>query len=165
MKAAQVRSRARPHRDRQIQDVVHDPYVARGKPPGPASCPDCGLVFLRGRWQRGRRPAGGREHPCPACHRIRDAQPAGYVTLDGPFLRAHEEEVMHLVRNEEQREARQHPLQRIMDVRREDNAILVTTTDVHLARRIGDALAAAFGGSLELKYGRDECLARVRWTR
>ena len=27
-----------------------DPYRARGKPRGPASCPDCRAVFARGRW-------------------------------------------------------------------------------------------------------------------
>jgi hypothetical protein len=165
MKAAQVRSRARHHRDRQIEEVVHDPYVARSKPAGPAACPDCGLVFLRGRWQRPGRATAARAYVCPACCRIRERQPAGYVSLAGSFLEQHGDEILHLVRNEEKRESDRHPLQRIMGIERGEGKITLTTTDVHLARRIGDALASAFDGNLDVKYSRDECLVRIHWTR
>ena len=38
-------------------------------------------------------------------------------------------------------------------------------TDVHLAKRIGDAVRSAYHGNLETKYSRDEYLVRVNWTR
>ena len=41
----------------------------------------------------------------------------------------------------------------------------VTTTDAHLARRIGDALRHAYKGALEYRYNRDANLLRVRWSR
>ena len=45
------------------------------------------------------------------------------------------------------------------------NPIATDTTDVHLARRIGDALHGAFHGELVIKYSPDEYLVRVNWTR
>ena len=159
------RAHAKGHRDRQVEEVVHDPYMARSKPPEPALCPECGVVYHKGRWQRAARPVKAHEHLCPACQRIKDRYPAGYVTLTGEFLGAHRDEIRHLIRNEEQQEAANHPLQRIMDITEEGGVTSVTTTDVHLARRIGEALHHAYQGKLDIKYSQDEYLVRVDWTR
>ena len=69
------------------------------------------------------------------------------------------------VRKEEQREAADHPLQRIMDIMERGGVITVTTTDVHLARRIGEALHHAYQGKLDIKYSQDEYVVRVTWER
>jgi len=139
--------------------------MARSKPPEPALCPECGVVYHKGRWQRAARPVKAHEHLCPACQRIKDSYPAGYVKLSGDFLGAHRDEIRHLVRNEEQREAEDHPLQRIMDITEEGGVTSVTTTDVHLARRIGEALHHAYQGKLDIKYSQDEYVVRVTWER
>jgi len=139
--------------------------MARPKPLEPALCPECGLVFHKGRWQRAPRPVKAHEHLCPACHRIKDRFPAGYVKLSGDFLGAHRDEIRHLIRNEEQQEAANHPLQRIMDITEEGGVTSVTTTDVHLARRIGEALHHAYQGKLDIKYSQDEYVVRVAWER
>jgi NMD protein affecting ribosome stability and mRNA decay len=159
------RAHAKGHRDRQVEEVVHDPYMARSKPPEPALCPECGVVYHKGRWQRAPRPVKAHEHLCPACHRIKDRLPAGYVKLSGDFLGTHRDEIRHLIRNEEQQEAANHPLQRIMDITEEGGVTSVTTTDVHLARRIGEALHHAYQGKLDIKYSQDEYLVRVDWIR
>ena len=159
------RAHAKGHRDRQVEEVVHDPYMARSKPPEPALCPECGVVYHKGRWQRAARPVKAHEHLCPACHRIKDRFPAGYVKLSGDFLGAHRDEIRHLVRNEEHRESEDHPLQRIMDITEEGGVTSVTTTDVHLARRIGEALHHAYQGKLDIKYSQDEYVVRVTWER
>jgi hypothetical protein len=77
--------------------------------------------------------------------------------LSGGFLGTHWDEIRHLLRNEEQRETADHPLQRIMDIMEKSG----TTTDVHLARRIGEALHHAYQGKLDIKYSRDEYVVRV----
>jgi NMD protein affecting ribosome stability and mRNA decay len=159
------RAHEKSRRDRQIEEVDHDPYHARSKPTEPAVCPQCGLVYHKGSWRRAARPEKAHEHICPACHRTNDRNPAGYVTLTGPYAVGHAEELLRLVRNEETREAHNHPLQRIMQIENKEGAMTVTTTDVHLARRIGDALHAAFQGELNVKYSPDEFLVRVDWTR
>lgn len=151
--------------DRQIEETVHDPYKERHKPPEPAVCPTCGVVFEHGRWHWKARPASAQEHLCPACRRVKDEYPAGYVSLEGDFLREHRDELLHLVRNEEKRAKEEHPLERIIDVRQDGDKTVVTTTELHLARRIGDALHHAYQGNLEIKYSPDEYLVRVYWSR
>lgn len=160
-----IRSQQRQHTDRKIHEVVHDPYKERYKPQEPSVCPDCGVVFEQGRWQWKPMPAGAQEHLCPACHRVKDEYPAGYVSLEGDFLQEHRDELLHLVRNEETRAKEEHALERIIDIRQDGDKTLVTTTDLHLARRIGDALHHAYQGKLELKYSPDEYLVRVYWSR
>ena len=165
MNKKEPRAHRHHHRDRQIEEVVHDPYQARSKPPEPAACPKCGIVFHEGRWQRLPRPAAAHDHVCPACRRTEDHYPAGYVTLSGKFLTIHHEEIMQLVRNEETNENSDHPLQRIMGIEDQQDKIVITTTDVHLARRIGEAVHHAYRGDLDVKYSPDEYLVRVSWER
>ena len=43
--------------------------------------------------------------------------------------------------------------------------IVVTTTDIHLPRRIGHALEAAWDGELTTHYDEAGYFARVRWER
>ena len=41
----------------------------------------------------------------------------------------------------------------------------VTTTDAHLARRIGRALHDAYKGELDVRYRKQDNLVRVLWCR
>jgi len=152
-------------RDRMVQETRHDPYQAKHKLPEPTVCPQCGAVFHDGRWQWLARPAGADEEMCPACHRIHDGYPAGFVTVEGSFFKQHREELLHLVRNEETRAKAEHPLKRIMQIEDKDDGLLVTTTDIHLARGIGEALHHAYQGELEYHYNERENLLRVVWSR
>jgi hypothetical protein len=110
-------------------------------------------------------PEAAHEEMCPACHRIHDRFPAGYVKLAGDFLKAHRTDLVGLVRHVEQREKAEHPLQRVMDIVDDADGILVTTTDIHLAHGIGEALHHAYGGRLDSHYNPEENLLRVNWSR
>ena len=160
-----TRSRERIHRDRQIEDYVHDPYRERYKPREPAVCPICGVVFEHGRLHWKARPANANEHICPACHRIHDQLPAGYLTLSGSFFEEHKEPILQLIKNDELQAKAEHPLERIIDIQTEDGKLVVRTTDLHLAKRLGDAVHSAYQGDLETKYSQDEYLVRVYWSR
>jgi hypothetical protein len=160
-----IRSHERQRKDRQIEETVHDPYRERYKPEGPAFCPQCSAVFHDGRWQWGEKHNDAIAHLCPACRRINDAYPAGYVTLSGAFAAEHAKEILGLVTNEEARAKAEHPLERIMETRAEDAKTVITTTGTHLARRIGEALQHAWKGDLEIKHSQDEHLVRVWWER
>lgn len=151
--------------DRLLQEQVHDAYKSKGKLPEPSVCPQCGALFHGGRWQWGTAPTGAHQETCPACHRIHDNFPAGFLTLAGEGFQAHREEIMHLVHNHEQRERAEHPLQRIMGVEEHDGEVLVTTTDIHLARGIGEAVHHAYQGELEFHYNPEQNLLRVHWVR
>jgi len=152
-------------RSKPLLPHVDDSYKSRGKREDPTVCPDCTAVFTQGRWQWLTAPAAAHRERCPACHRIHDNAAAGYVTLEGEFLAEHRDEILALVRNVEQKERAQRPLQRIMAVSDARDHILVTTTGSHLARNIGEAIRHAYQGDLELNYNEGENLARVRWKR
>jgi len=148
-----------------LQAHVDDSYKLRGKPAEPSVCSECGVVFQGGRWHWLPRPEKAHELICPACHRIRDGAAAGYLTLEGDFLAGHREEILNLARHMEKKEKADHPLQRIMNIAEEAGSVLVTTTDAHLARGIGEAIRHAYQGELDINYGEDENMIRLRWKR
>lgn len=152
-------------RDQLRPEREHDSYKVLHKPPEPAFCPDCGALFHGGRWQWGERPPGSHEVVCPACHRIRDRFPAGFVHLAGKFFAEHREELTKLMRHHETKAKSEHPLARIIAIEDVDDGALVTTTDIHLARDLGDALHHAYQGQLEFHYNEAEKLLRVHWLR
>ena len=100
---------------------------------------------------------------CPACQRIADNYPAGYVELKGEFFEQRREEILNLVNNEEKLETGEHPMEKIMAITLEDDTTLITTTGVHVARRIGEAIARAYQGNLDYTYGDNEKSIRVVW--
>jgi NMD protein affecting ribosome stability and mRNA decay len=148
-----------------LQELVHDSYKTRRKLPEPSRCQDCGAVWHRGRWVWSAPPPDAHVTRCPACRRIRDRFPAGFVTLKGRFLDEHRDEIVGRVRHVEAAEKRDHPLQRIMSIVPERGGLLVTTTNAHLARRIGEALRSAYKGRMEFHYSEEDSLLRVSWTR
>src|SRR5262245_16782242 len=109
------------------------------KHPSATLCPECGAVYSQGRWHWTdvADPSGDAREVCPACRRIRDADPAGEIRISGDFARAHREEIVSRVRNVEAREKTDHPLQRVMQIREESETLVVTTTDAHLVNAIG----------------------------
>ena len=52
-----------------------------------------------------------------------------------------------------------------MATEEEGNGVLITTTDIHLARGIGEAIHHAYQGDLEFHYNPAENLLRVNWSR
>ena len=162
-----LRSTARPGRHFQVMDdPMHDPYFAREKLAGPAACSDCAAVFHEGRWQWLDRPERAHLTRCPACSRIHDDMPAGYVSMEGAFTQTHSAELLELARNLEAREKAEHPLQRIIAVTEEAaGKIVITTTGLNLARGIGEALQRAYKGELDIHFSPDQYLLRVDWRR
>lgn len=151
--------------DRLIEESRHDTYRLRGKLPEPTVCPGCGAVFHDGHWQWLTRPDGAHEESCPACHRVADDFPAGYVHLSGAFVAEHEAELLHLLDRVAGEESGERPLERVMARRTESGGLLVTTTGIHLARRLGEALHHAYQGVLDFHYNEAEMLLRVYWSR
>ena len=148
-----------------LEGYGDDAYRPGAKPRGPVHCPDCGALFRKGRWRWGAAPAGALERRCPACLRIAEGSPAGYISMTGTFFNAHRDEVLGRIRHCEQKEKSTHPLERIMAIDATKGGLVVTTTSVHLARRIAHALESAFKGTLSLTYNRQDNLLRVRWSR
>jgi len=163
---SQTQQQGQPARkDRLIREQVHDTYKSKRKLPEPTVCPTCRAVFRDGRWQWASPPAGAHAHTCPACQRIHDKYPAGSVHLSGGFFAAHRQEILNLARNEETRAQADHPLKRIMAIEEQSDGVLITTTDPHLARAIGEALHRACNGEMDLQYAEESSAVRISWRR
>jgi hypothetical protein len=166
MKTARPSGFHKTRRTRNWTDYNQDPYRKSAKLSEPTVCPDCGAVLHEGRWRwQQAAPPESRAERCPACQRIHDQYPAGYVTLSGPFFASHREDILNVVRNHEAREKAEHPLQRIMKLEDQQDHVLVTTTDAHLARGIGEAVQHAYHGEFAFQYGPEDNVIRVSWSR
>jgi hypothetical protein len=153
-------------RDRLIQEHEGDTYGLREKLADPTACTSCEATYRDGRWTWDAPPADARRTLCPACRRIQDDYPAGLVIVEGEFAASHREEILGLARNLEEREKKEHPLKRIMRVAEPEGGPLeIATTDIHLARGIGEALHHAYQGDLDYHYTDEENLVRVHWRR
>ncbi|MBN9511687.1 MAG: ATPase [Alphaproteobacteria bacterium] len=155
-----------PRRGGRAQDTgVGDPYKRTAKLQEPTVCPQCGAVYHHGRWQWAAPPPGAHSAVCQACHRVNDNFPAGILAIGGRFALRHRDEIRRIVQRQEEIEKPEHPFNRIIRLRDEPGGIVVTTTDVHLPRRIGEALKAAYDGALTLDYDEDGYFLRARWQR
>lgn len=144
---------------------IDDPYKAQKKPQEPSVCTECGAVFHKGRWCWMKHPVEAATVICQACHRINDHFPAGEVTLKGAFVLSHRQELLAAARHNEELENKDHPLNRIMGIEEADDRIVVTTTDIHLPRRIGEAIHRAYHGKLDYHYDPGSYSIRVTWAR
>jgi hypothetical protein len=152
-------------KDRLIQQKRIDAYEEKQKLPDPTQCEQCKAVFTGGRWTWNILPDISNKSICPACQRTNDNFPAGYIELSGTFLKHHKDEIHNLIKNIEENEKNQHPIERIMDIITEESKTTITTTGIHIARRIGEAVNKAYQGNLDFSYGDNEKIIRVKWNR
>lgn len=163
MKAA--RPAYRYGREQLMQTRSADSYKPQQKFSGPTSCPQCGAMFQKGRWSWGRPGPAMKQALCPACRRINDRFPAGYVTLRGEYLQKQRKQILAIARRCERSEKSEHPLQRIMAIEEAGGGLVITTTDEHLARNIAGQIHHACKGRLTLRYADDNSPLRATWTR
>jgi len=156
------RTRDRRTAGRAQSEPVADPYQARKKPREATVCRQCGAHYHKSRWQWAPIPADAHEDLCPACRRSNDGLPAGIVTLRG-VPRERRDEVLALVRHQEEAEKREHPLNRIINVDETPDAIVIKTTDIHLPRRLGSAIERALHGELDVDFDEAAYLVRIDW--
>jgi hypothetical protein len=144
-----------------------DPYRDSAKLQETTSCPDCGASIHEGRWTWEPVAVGAASHRCPACQRLHDRRPAGELTLEGPFLAEHEEEILHLVNHTEAHIRQEHPLERLMAIEKdpEGDRTVVSFTGTHVTHGVAEALLGAFSGVMEATYPEAGSLLRVRWSR
>ena len=127
-------------------------------------CSVCGVVYRGGRWHWAPKPANAQPCECPACQRIHTRVPAGVVTLSGQGVATHAKEMKQLARHQEEAEKAEHPLNRIIGFEDTPQGLTILTTDIHLPRRIGQAIRRAFGGVLRMKFEENGHSVTVDWT-
>jgi NMD protein affecting ribosome stability and mRNA decay len=152
-------------REQLLEGFEHDSYKSKGKLSDPTLCPECRATYRKGRWTWEGAAEGAREQSCPACQRIRDKFPAGYVSLGGTFFLEHRDQILNLVKHCEEKEKAAHPMQRLMAIEETGDGVLVTTTDVHLARNIAERVHDSYKGDLAFHYNKEDNLLRANWKR
>lgn len=130
---------------------------------GPISCTRCGATYRNGRWTWEAPPGDTVYQVCLACRRIEERRPGGVLTLSGPFLTEHREEVLASLRAVEARQKAEHPLERIIAIEADGEETVVTTTEPHLAHMMARALHDAFKGETESAEGEEPW--RASWRR
>ncbi|WP_041468274.1 BCAM0308 family protein [Chloroherpeton thalassium] len=128
-------------------------------------CPTCGALYLNGRWTWQKRDSHQHQSQCPACQRTQENQPAGQIELRGKFLKVHHHEIINLILTTEETEKAAHPLERIMSISDQDDTVVIRTTGIHMACRIGKALSRSYKGDYDFQYGDHEQFILVSWKR
>ncbi|HXN07803.1 MAG TPA: BCAM0308 family protein [Nitrospiria bacterium] len=150
----------------------NDPYGSRKGSKDPAKCGICQSVYHRKRWytKEDRLDLDVSEKTmtitvCPTCRKTRENYPQGVVTLRGEFLAENKDEILHLIRNEEERTKRINPVARIISVKDTDDGIEIQTTSERFAERLGKEVKKAFKGELHFHWSKGDKLVRVEWVR
>ncbi len=151
--------------DRLIKQKNNDVYFEKLKITEPTLCQECGALYIKGRWTWEKSDRKAHESTCPACKRIADNYPAGTIELSGTFFNEHKTEILNLVTNIEDQEKKAHALERIMHTKSTGGRTIITTTGVHLARRIGEAISRSYKGNYSFQYLDAEKGIRVQWDR
>lgn len=157
---------------RKSMDTSNDPYIVRSKSNVMAVCKKCHTVYFKKRWyideelyQKKILMKKVEKVLCPACLKIKENFPGGIVKIKGAFLNKHKQEIINLVKNEEEKAKGFNPLERIIKINEIDEGLEVTTTNEKLAQRIGRSLRKSYQGRVEYKWSHDTKLLRVEWER
>ncbi len=165
VKGGRIVNQKQGRQDKLIQEERHDTYKEKEKWPEPTVCSECSAVFVEGKWAWGEPAVSAHAILCPACQRLHDGFPAGYLEIKGSFFGHHHVEMRNLINNIEAQEKGEHPMERLMAITTEEDYTLITTTGIHLARRLGEALKHAYQGDLAFTYGDGEKIIRLTWIR
>lgn len=151
-------------------------HRARRNPDEPMLCEVCKAVYSNRRWisrsamlkstDKRKNLAPSESTICPACQQQREGVPGGFVYVEGAFLLSHLDDIERLISNEAERASADNPLARVMKTEPVDKDLLiVSTTNEHLAMRLGHALEKAFAGKVRYGFSHENKLVRVRWHR
>lgn len=149
-----------------------DSYMPRGGSKV-SVCGTCHSVYMNKRWYSENDAcaavvdaSNSIKVECPACLKIRDHFPGGIVTLRGDYVLPHKQDLMRLVKNEENRARVLNPLERVMSVSENGGGkIEIATTNEKLAQRLGRSLKKAFHGDVTYRWSHDNKLVRVEWVK
>jgi NMD protein affecting ribosome stability and mRNA decay len=157
---------------RKSMDTSGDPYLLKEEIYDMAVCKSCCAIYHNKRWyldgdlyQKMIKLKSTFKTLCPACLKIKDKFPGGIVRLKGVFLKDHKEEILNLIKNEEQRARGFNPLERVIEINEFEEGMEITTTNEKLAQRIGKSLQRAYHGKVDYKWTHDTKLLRVEWER
>lgn len=152
-------------KDRLIRDRRKDVYVEQIILKDLAICSKSNAIYTNGRWTWKTTEQATTKKICPACRRISDNYPAGYIEIKGSFFQLHSNDILNLINNVGRLEKIERPLKRIISIIGAENKTVITTVGIHIARRIGEALSRSYQGNFIFQYADGEKSSRVFWER
>jgi hypothetical protein len=151
-----------PGRHLQLLNERQDPYNDYSAVEGEAQCASCGAVYKDERWQWMEPSIDAASIRCPACRRIAEQSPAAYLEIKAPVPAGRQGELIDSIREIERLEKSTDPMQRIMSIEKTGKQMLVTTTNVRLARAIAQLLQSSYQCELDFHFDRNKSLLWLR---
>jgi hypothetical protein len=145
--------------------TANNSHLAQASLPDPSVCEQCHALYHHDHWQWNPAPDDAHRTLCPACVRIRDKLPMGYVSIEGRFAREYRNELHLLIQHTAKQASIEDPMQRVISIDEQSDGMQVTTTYVQLARQIGEVLRSTYKGDLDFHYNESEGSLRIRWQR
>ncbi len=139
-------------------------------PREPTVCENCGAVYLRRSWRRGRKMTEViLRHAdwaiCPACNQVQRQEYYGRVIAHGEFSAVEREAIAHRIENVARRAAASQPERKLVSLTWNDPALEVLTTSQKLAHRIVTELRKAFGGRASYAWSDRDGSLFATWER
>lgn len=158
----------RPDMSRRRDKVTRDDQPTHG----PAVCTRCQAIYHHKHWHLPGRDQANQlglgevmETVCPGCVKVERQEYDGHVVISGPFVEAHHDEILGLIRNTESHIREHNPIARVAQLTEAPDRVEVLTISPFLAERIGKELSKAYDGQLEIQHPEREEFTRVTWIR
>ena len=154
------------------QQTNLDPFMPQEGMKEPSLCTSCKTVYQQKHWAIDPAEYGRLERDpktnwisCPACQKIAAGYPEGIVTLSGSYLWEHEEEIQQILKNEEHKALAKNPFERVIRKIRDNDKLVIETTEKKLAEHLGRVLHKSHQGKLNISWVGDPDICRVKWER
>ncbi len=128
-------------------------------------CKECGALKHNGTWTWDPLPNSYSEDYCPACLKIKNNSPGSAITLSGQYTVDHRDDLIELIHSIAAEETALHPLERLIEIERHEDRLIVNTTGEIMPRRIGYALNLKYHGYLETKPSANEGVIYYVWKK
>ncbi len=102
---------------------------------------------------------------CPACKKIQQGFIEGIIIIEGKFLKEHQKELLALSKNLEEKSTLNNPLNKIVDIEKGKDKIIIYTAQINLAKSIAKAIKSAFKARMEIKWSHKNKLVYINIRR
>ncbi|PLX74089.1 MAG: hypothetical protein C0615_09710 [Desulfuromonas sp.] len=158
--------------DKRGRKMTHsDPFAPETGLPGVHICKSCHAVYQMKTWKSDpelyEKSLDG-DHTmtvCSACQKRQEHAPEGFLTISGDYLDQHRKDILNTLQNSADEARQANPLERIIKTERADGEIMIETTTVKLAEKLGRILSRSHQGEMEISWTGEPPTCRVSWHR
>ena len=158
--------------DKRGRKMTHnDPFAPETGLPGVHICRTCHAVYHKKCWKK--EPELYEKSlrddfswtVCSACMKLEENAPEGFLSLSGSYLDEHREEIFNGLQNIAEEAGQTNPRERIIRSTAQGNSVVIETTTVKLAERLGRVLKRSHHGEMAISWTGEPPTCRVTWHR